>query len=997
MIERKAQQFQFLIKKPDPNSIDLNQKARERNRIRANTYQMSSENRVNLRFYVNEFFISLLNLLRIASQVFYEVGLLEQGLKMIKLALKIAKGFKDCMNNDIIRSISKIYMFYARIQLEQGNEQVALDFYEKCFEFYIREISLIFNPFIGKTANHSLVKHKVKCKASTTMFLIMLMCMIRIYERRENLEKIIQLAHLGYWLMKRLIPQTSEIYSVYSSFKAMIDHKYKQLYIEQKDMVQILEVTHKWFNLHISFYQEPKEIKEAKIKAKMQAEVGEKKVNTKGHLRKVLNFDKFVIVRNKKPVSVVSFKNADPMNKFRIARRGSITRSQPDQKIHKNDSEVISQKNLEVKMGEEEQARSQPRLKYKDDHSIRLLDDVEDYFERRPSPEPVYYGNHFHRSVSVSSDRRVAMKEYYLDSKKYEIYQNQRKDRLRDAFGDLFFFRGLDHKKKKTIKERKRKQIFGKEKTKVHYTGYSSNITKVEQEQKIREEYEKKLVNLDHFFENKINRDLNNKKKSSTVVIKSVDEIRDDAMNRIFIDATDKSEFNKLRDFLRTRKHHSSGVLDDLKFGNKDAIFEEKEGILMGQRQAMIGEVKKVVENQKWRRDIYQKYYFNKNRTQSEDKNLTKNKRKQIIQKWKKAIKTSLLLSRRVNLLGIVKRHPEVFRSSNITNMRKRTWKMFNEMPLEDQQKNVVSHPLKGFTKEQISIINRCKHPKKGSKDPLKNYLQTKDKIIDKLNELGIEKWDNPDNYIVRNQREGESKVKNTIKRSKRRKMKKNNSMELREGTRFSRMTQLSKSTEKFAIFAGLKKKIKSFEEVVDVTKKLMKNGVYIDEYGNLSMSETESKSNRQGSKSPRKQARGSAGAMWRVKSLPFNTFQQIVEEVRKEEGLDDSENEDGDRLVPVEEDGGDGGGYLFGGGGKGKGRRERAGRDIMNPVSPPNRVWGGIQRVHSMDYQKMREMMKKGTNSKSSRYKKKGVGQGLAKKKGEGSGKRHSDFLGVK
>lgn len=157
---------------------------------------------------------------------------------MLHKALEVIESFESTVNPDLIRSCIRVYMLKARIDLEEDRSKDALKLYEKCIDMFMREISLIFNQ--KGSSNSYAVKHKVKVRSSVTMFLIAIINSIKIYQQLDDITRIIELIQLGDWFARRFIEQSSEIYTIFKSFKTLVEKKNNHLFFTRECIIHVL-------------------------------------------------------------------------------------------------------------------------------------------------------------------------------------------------------------------------------------------------------------------------------------------------------------------------------------------------------------------------------------------------------------------------------------------------------------------------------------------------------------------------------------------------------------------------------------------------------------------------------------------------------------------------------------------------------------------------------------------------------------------------------------
>ena len=124
-----------------------------------------------------------------------------------------------------------------------------------------------------------------------------------------------------------------------------------------------------------------------------------------------------------------------------------------------------------------------------------------------------------------------------------------------------------------------------------------------------------------------------------------------------------------------------------------------------------------------------------------------------VMKLWKKALKSSLVTRRRIDMYEIVKRHPDVFKTKDIVYTKQTMWKLWQSLSPQEQL-NPQSDLHKGMTQGQVKIMQQIKQPKRGETDPFLNYFNAKNKIIEKMGELDPNTWNHPSNPLQRNSRQ---------------------------------------------------------------------------------------------------------------------------------------------------------------------------------------------------------------------------------------------------
>lgn len=796
-------------------------------------------NKVNIRFYSEEFFIAMLNLMRIQSTVYFQMGYKLRSNLMLNKALSLVELFENAVSHDIIRACIKIYMFKARLEVENNKINQALTIYKKCIDLFTREISILFNFYtIQKCSNN---KHNSKVRASVTSLIITIMNMVKIYERFENITKIIELTQLGYWFMKRFIDQTAELFTMFSNFKAIIDHKYRSLYLSRECITHVLLHTSKWWNIHLNFHH-PGEGQKKSIHDKQK----EPKVEIKPHvkaqqkLRNVLSLQGFIIKNNKKPKSLFNYpeeftqsltdldqvplkpyrrKNsglnkyrqnlASSMNEFGLDRKNYSTKMRSHHSQHIIDGLLnsLSAKNHKPrKMDKRSRSLNIEKVKYNRDKSglVKkvLKHNVNAYI---PDTKVEKAKNHFHDRVEVDAGTLTTIHDYFLNNKQYKKLQNFTKALLVERFGGYYTLMKLKEAKPKV------KWVAKLEKELAEDAQHLSELygyLNEDQYKKLRLKARQNRLppEIDMFFEEVVDRGLNKNKtvykRKTSVEPKSfhsstgskgnlipksrvndwagaelvgddgldnraISKIKGDAMLREYVEEIDAAEFEKFTTFFRMRGKYSGKLVDKIE-GVKDFILEEWKELQKADKVEKIENIKKKNQVQKWKRDIYRRFYgvgkpkksqsvdyYQKKKSEREFKSMKPSQKKaRILKLWKKALKSSLIMKRRINIFEIMKRHPDIFKMDDITFTRQKMWKLWQNLTPE-QQKNPTPGILKGLTPGQVKIIKTVKYPRKGPTEPFVNYFNTKNNILKNMQDLNDKKWNHPQNEIVTRQKYG--------------------------------------------------------------------------------------------------------------------------------------------------------------------------------------------------------------------------------------------------
>ena len=71
-------------------------------------------------FFINEYFVCLLNAMLCASSILYHFGHVARSNKLIHRAVQITRALDTAGASDIITSSMKAFMFYGKLVVERG-------------------------------------------------------------------------------------------------------------------------------------------------------------------------------------------------------------------------------------------------------------------------------------------------------------------------------------------------------------------------------------------------------------------------------------------------------------------------------------------------------------------------------------------------------------------------------------------------------------------------------------------------------------------------------------------------------------------------------------------------------------------------------------------------------------------------------------------------------------------------------------------------------------
>ena len=89
--------------------------------------------------------------------------------------------------------------------------------------------------------------------------------------------------------------------------------------------------------------------------------------------------------------------------------------------------------------------------------------------------------------------------------------------------------------------------------------------------------------------------------------------------------------------------------------------------------EAKVSHLKNIVLSQKKKRDLYNLYF----KGQNDKGTILKNTKTSPKLRWKKALALQKIFSLKRDLVDILKRHPNIFKMSNIESTKKKIWDEF--------------------------------------------------------------------------------------------------------------------------------------------------------------------------------------------------------------------------------------------------------------------------------------------------------------------------------
>ena len=331
-------------------------------------------------------------------------------------------------------------MLKAKFETKNKRYKEALTIYKKCMAMFKREISLIFNfNYIEKS---SMARHNSKVKASVTTLIIIIMNKVKIYEYFEKITKVIELTQLGYWFLRKFISQQSEMFTMYTGFKMIIDDKYRSMYLSKENIIHVLLHTAEWWNLHVEFNQPGDWPKKAKEKLQKDTQEIKPHIKAKKKIREILSMQNFIIQGKKKPMSI--FLKGSHNN-------GDYYDGEEDEKNELGDVDIgfKNQKyKLVSKSVDNREISNSVKLEYSRCstglvHKV-LSNDVDSYIPRNKIEKAK---NHFHERVTKDEKVSNTINDHFLSEKEYLKIQNFTKALLVERFGAYYTLLKLEQEK----------------------------------------------------------------------------------------------------------------------------------------------------------------------------------------------------------------------------------------------------------------------------------------------------------------------------------------------------------------------------------------------------------------------------------------------------------------------------------------------------------------------------------------------------------------------
>jgi len=715
------------------------------NKLLENHNALKEENKINLEFFIDEFYICILNTLRLMGVSYYFSGLQKQGYCMLQKAVDISLRLVSTKNRDILKNIIKVYLYFAKVQQEKGDVKSALDLYEYVIELNRRQIGLILESEINNDPRG--LKNVSKLREAVTYLIITILNVVNIQMRVGDIDESIMYLELGAWFSKRFLNPNSEIYQELIYFKERFDKRFKSLYLARKEMQRILIITSKMYDIKTDTFHESRQENVSKNQFYPDPDLN------------------FKIVANKK------------MLKNSSSRKTGIVllnRAMSAPQIKRKASKLL-----------------QPGFTIKGQLN-EYLDDI-DFGDQE---------NHFQKNVEFDSDKQTAMKQFFLNHEDYRKRPNQNKEMQVNTLKEFFFISSLKE-------DEKIKNNLIPPEAKAEFTGYTN-----------KEELEKKRLlfeagqepsEVDPYFKSKVRKAIRRDK----VRITSISSLKDKAINRKYIEEVDGFELSKLKQFLHNNKifAHEQLASANSQSPQFDYYLELLRELQKGTDEPKIYKMKTILKQQKIFRE--------------KTKSIDQLPRQQSLKnsprvKWRKAVTVNSSFVIKKDLLSLLKKHPEIFATSNIESTKKKLWEeRMNHKSLNNEGKATSVY----LSKKQQKIKNICLDPRKGPVDPLVNYKNTKDQITDKMTEYFKE---NEELEVVdKKQRRQPINSRITgINNSK----KKIRGEGIKPTGKFAQSKSLAMTMEKISMLKDLGSKITTFDELINMMKEVNKFKLRIDD-----------------------------------------------------------------------------------------------------------------------------------------------------------------------
>ena len=758
------------------------------------------QNKINLNFFSDEFFICLINSMRIAYCVFITLKKKEYARRMLKAAYETSYLVESRINAySLYRAIFQIYLLVAKEHIERKRYKKAYHLLNHCITLFHLELSFLKEQLIQK--KYSEQKVQTFFVNSIKMVLIAIQNIITLLLKFSDLKNVFRYTKFGESLAKEYLNPNSDSYKTIFSFCKFIKKKFWMDFQMRREYEDVLFYWCQKFNLDKpAFYLNDK-------------------INRKDWRKKTKHLK-------------LSKSGENPLDKLR-----NIIVVKPDQISHpagspkKRDSLFGRYKSIDFT---EADFQTKKKKKKKLDIHKNL--------------------NYFIEKRKIEKHKKSGLEKYYLKSKKLKEYKDEMKNRVRDTFGRFFYLRGLKDKEEEYVSE----LSFEEE---LKFAGY---IDKDQLQKQRAEYLRKKYPSeIDPYFLKLLFNDINDPENKKKIKILNIDEIKLNGMVHEYYEKNDKIELKKLKDFLQMRNFKNITDLDFKKRQNKkyfEAVsnagekFDERLGIELVNHQAQKAnkERLKIYEKKKSNPEI-KLFAGRRGNCQDKDKDgqlkrsksadhsliniLEKNKKLMSIDNiivarkkiWKQLEEMNLDLKSLENkspvklqkMMSKSKSKSKIFKSFN-QNKKSPIFKfgpkMQHRKSLNDQpsfNRVITEDDLNAFSSYQRDLIKICLNADKNDLSQEEVFKRTKDMIQNQMDSMDKKKWYN-------------STTGKTHKIDFNKKLKKSKPKvsHIRSHSDLKKYTDLAKSVNKVSIFTGLQNKISGFSDVVNVAFKLKKNNI---------------------------------------------------------------------------------------------------------------------------------------------------------------------------
>ena len=243
---------EFEAKEVDLSKLNMPNHKHNYKKIMIEYEKKRKANWLNIDFYIQEFYIQLVNSLQLCAATYYTTGLKESGYRMMLKAVNVCLKFQSSMSNDMLRSQIKCYMLLARMQVERGELDMAVDLYNRSIELSRREISIIFNKTYLKDKKGTGHKHKRKSTEAFNCLVMTSINLMNLYIYRNELDRVVESLEFANWFVKRFMEKDSELFSEFYHFKNRFDKQFKPLYMANLEMERVIKITSQQFNMDVN-------------------------------------------------------------------------------------------------------------------------------------------------------------------------------------------------------------------------------------------------------------------------------------------------------------------------------------------------------------------------------------------------------------------------------------------------------------------------------------------------------------------------------------------------------------------------------------------------------------------------------------------------------------------------------------------------------------------------------------------------------------------------